>query len=93
MIRTVSILIALIATTFFVPFWAQIAVYLIALFLIPHRTALLIPAIVADAWYSPYHGLRLEDNKMFFVVLGMLVIFTTIMRTTRISHHYGLEKK
>jgi hypothetical protein len=54
---------------------------------------LIIPAIIADAWYAPEHRLTIADNKMLLLVLGMVALFTLVVRTTRISQRYGLEKK
>lgn len=93
MLRTSIAIIILIGATFFVPFWLQGLLYVVCLFVVRYRLVLIIPAIIADAWYAPEHRLTIADNKMLLLVLGMVALFTLVVRTTRISQRYGLEKK
>jgi uncharacterized membrane protein YbhN (UPF0104 family) len=67
--------------------------YVIFLFVVQYRIALVIPALVADAWYAPVRDFSMHTNKMLLLAVGMVLIFTAVVRTTRISQRYGLEKK
>ncbi len=93
MVRTIIALLILIVATFFAPIWLQGLLYVACLFIVRYRLVLIIPAIIADAWYAPEHHLTVSDNKMLLLVLGMVALFTVVVRTTRISQRYGLEKK
>lgn len=93
MIRTIVVVVILFLATLFLPFWAQIALYLFAIVITPHRAWLLLPALFADAWYSPVRSFSIYNNKTVLLVLAMLIIYFFIIRNTRVTQTYGLEKK
>lgn len=93
MIRTILALIVLFLATFFLPFWAQAVLYVVAILAVRHRIWLLLPALFADLWYSPLRSLSLHNNKTVVLVLGMLVVYFVIVRNTRVTQTYGLPKK
>ena len=93
MIRSFIAILALFVATLFLPFWVQIAFYLLAILLFRYKFLFLIPAILADAWYAPSHNLSLQNNKTFLLVAGMLVVYFFIIKNTRTTQKYGLEKK
>lgn len=93
MVRTLIALIVLFLATFLLPFWVQIILYVVAIFLVRYHVLLLIPALFADAWYAPSRELSFANNKTSLVVLGLIIVYLFIMSTTRIKERYGLEKK
>lgn len=93
MLRAIVAIAILFVATFFLPFWVQGVLYIVAIFLIRHRVLLLLPALFADAWYAPAHTLSPSDNKTFLIVLGMLIVYFLIVKNTRIIQKYDLEKK
>ena len=93
MIRSSIIVAILVGATFFVPVWMLLVLYGVALFFTPHRWLLVIPAVLFDAWYAPSHSLTFSNNRMLVIVLGMIIVFSVGLTTTRISQRYGLEKK
>lgn len=93
MLRTSIAVGILIGATFFTPVWLQICLYVIFLFVVRYRIALVIPALVADAWYAPARDFSIHSNTMLLLAVGMVLVFMAVVRTTRISQRYGLEKK
>jgi hypothetical protein len=93
MLRTLLILIILVIATLLLPFYLQIPIYIISLFLMRYRSLILIPAIVADSWYAPSIGFSVFYNKTFLFALSILFVHFIIIRFTRISQYYDLEKK
>ncbi len=93
MIRTLIAIVIIFLATLFLPFWVQIIFYILAVILVPHRTFLLIPALFADAWYSPVRDISPANNKTALLVLGMIIVYLIVIRRTRISQNYGLPKK
>lgn len=93
MLRTILAVIILICGTFFLPFWLQILLYVVAIVFVKYNLFLLLPALLADAWYAPSRNISLVNNKTFLIVAGIILIYLLIIRTTRISERYGLEKK
>lgn len=93
MLRTILFVGFIIFATFFLPFWAQIIIYILGLFLIPYKVALLLGAILSDTLYSPLRSLSFDNNKTTIFVLVLLFIYFIIRNNTRITQRYGLEKK
>ncbi|MEK7227735.1 MAG: hypothetical protein AAB681_00055 [Patescibacteria group bacterium] len=93
MLRSIVAVIILLIATFFLPFWVQAGLYVLALFFVRYKILLLLPAIFADAWYAPTHTLSFSNNKIFLLVLFMLIIYFLVIRNTRITQKYDLEKK
>ena len=93
MIRTTFAIVIIFLATFFLPFWAQIILYVLAIILVKYRAFLLVPALFADAWYSPVRDISPINNKTALLVLVMIVVYLLIIRRTRISERYGLPKK
>lgn len=93
MIRTTFAIVIIFLATFFLPFWAQIILYVLAIILVQYRAFLLVPALFADAWYSPVRDISPINNKTALLVLVMIVVYLLIIRRTRISERYGLPKK
>jgi hypothetical protein len=79
MLRTLLFLAFIIVATIFLPFWLQAILYVLALFVIPNKIFLILPAIIADAWYSPVRAFSFENNKTTIFVIALLFV--------------GLEKK
>ena len=93
MVRTILLVLVLCAAVLFVPLWCQLVFFAVALFVTPYRIALLIPAFLADAWYTPTHSVGIASNMMVVGALVAIGLFEVLVRTTRISQYYGLEKK
>jgi hypothetical protein len=93
MIRTLLFLICVVFATIFLPFWFQAILYVLALFFVPKKIFIILPAIIADAWYSPVRDFSFENNKTTVFVIGILIFYFLIINNTRISQRYGLEKK
>jgi hypothetical protein len=93
MLRTLLFLVFIVVATVFLPFWLQAVFYILALFFIPNKIFLLLPAMIADAWYSPVRTFSFENNKTTLFVIALLFFYFLIVNNTRISQKYGLEKK
>jgi hypothetical protein len=93
MVRTVIAICVIMVATFFLPFWSQLLLYAVGIFLVRHHIALLVPALFADAWYAPARNLSFDNNKTVLIVLGMIIVYSLVIRNTRITQTYGLEKK
>ena len=93
MIRTGIAVAVIFFATFFLPFWVQILLYVVAIILVRYQALLLLPALFSDAWYSPVRNFELSNNKTTLVVFGLIIVYLFIMKTTRIGARYGLEKK
>lgn len=93
MAKTIAALLMLIFAILYLPFWVQIALFVLAVAFIPFKIALVIPALFADAWYAPERSLSLSDNRMLLIVLGLLLVYQLLIKTTRIGLFYGVEKK
>lgn len=94
MIRSLIALGILVVATFFLPVWAQLILYAIVLCSVKYGWGIIIPALLSDAWYAPVHTLfSLRSNMMTLLALCMVLVYTVLIRSTRISQQYGLEKK
>jgi hypothetical protein len=93
MLRTLAAIVIIFCATFFLPFWVQIGLYVIAIILVQYRAFLLVPALFADAWYSPIRDISPANNKTALLVLIMIVVYLLILSKTRITEKYGLPKK
>ncbi len=93
MIRTIGAVVILFLATFFLPFWVQGILYLLAVLTVRHRVLLLLPAFFADAWYAPVRTFSVHNNKTVLIVIGMILIYVAIVRNTRVTQTYGLPKK
>ncbi|MBP6857599.1 MAG: hypothetical protein KBC11_00160 [Candidatus Pacebacteria bacterium] len=93
MIRTIFYLVILFGATLFLPFWIQITLYLIGFFIIKHKVSMLAPALFADIWYAPSDTISLGNYKTFLIILGFLIIYFLISKTTRVREKYDFEKK
>jgi hypothetical protein len=93
MVRTILAIIILFCAALFLPFWLQVTLYVVAIIFVRHRVFLLLPALLSDAWYAPVRNFNIASNKTFLLVAGMILVYLLIIRTTRISERYGLEKK
>lgn len=93
MLRALLFLAFIVVATIFLPFWLQAILYVLALFVIPNKIFLILPAIIADAWYSPVRTFSFENNKTTLFVIALLFVYFLIVNNTRISQKYGLEKK
>ncbi len=91
--KTLAAVVVLFFAVFFLPFWIQVVLFVLSILLVPHRVFLLVPALFADAWYAPVRSISLNNNKTTLFVLGLIIIYTIIIRTTRVSQKYGLEKE
>ena len=93
MVRTILAVITLFCAALFLPFWLQVALYVVAIIFVRHRAFLLLPALLSDTWYAPVRSFTVSNNKTFLLVSVMILVYLLIIRTTRISERYGLEKK
>lgn len=58
--------------TFWLPLWSQVAIFIISLFLLNNQFLLIIPAIFADALYSPN---LYSINGFKYTLFAILFIF------------------
>lgn len=93
MLRTIVFVLILFISILFLPFWIQVCLYFLAILFSKHRIIMLIPAIFADVWYAPYNYVSFATSKNFLIVLGMLLIYYLIIRTTRVKENYVFQKK
>lgn len=90
MIRTIVAVILIFLATFLLPFWVQLILYVVAIIFVENRVLLLLPALFADAWYSPSRSFDPMNNKTVLLVAVMIIIYLVIIRRTRIAQSNGL---
>ncbi|MCC7436329.1 hypothetical protein IT402_00415 [Candidatus Nomurabacteria bacterium] len=93
MLRSIFYIAVLFVATVFLPFWAQMVIFVYAIFVIKHKILVLAPALFADIWYAPHTGLFLNNNKTFLLVSLILLVYFLVVRTTRVRQKYDFEKK
>lgn len=93
MVRILIALLVLFVAMLYTPLWLQIALYIVAVIITPHRILLLIPAVFADVYYAPTEALSLYNLKTTLFVGGLLVVHFIIMTKTRVGLLYGVSKK
>lgn len=93
MTRTFVYLAILFGATLFLPFVVQILLYLVGFFVIKHKYMMLAPALFADIWYAPKDTISVANYKTFLMILGFLIIYFLISKTTRVREKYDFEKK
>ncbi len=91
MIRTIIGIVLLLGAILWLPLWAQIVLFALAILIVPHRFFLVIPAIVSDALYAPGSHLTFTSHWMTLLVLAMLGLHFIITKSLRIPTVYGLE--
>lgn len=91
--KSLLVLTILVLGILFVPFWVQIVLYLISIFLINPKFLLILPAMFSDAWYAPSRDLSISNNKTLLIVFGILIVYYFLLFNTRLIQNYGLEKK
>ena len=92
MIKTGIALIVLIVATIWLPVWAQIALYIIAVILVRHRLLIFIPAVFADTLYTPTTIWHLSAHRYVILVAVLLIGFYLVITKTRIGQLYAMEK-
>lgn len=92
MIRTAIVTLALVVAVLYLPLWLQLALFVVAVFVVSHRLALFIPAIVADALYAPTASFGLHSVAMTALVAVLLALRWALIHKTRFGTMlYGLE--
>ena len=91
MVRIFLGILLLLAAVLWFPLWVQIALFVLAIIIVPYRFFLIIPAIVSDALYAPGSALSIRSHWMTLLVLTLLGIHYFIMKKLRIRTLYGLE--
>lgn len=89
---TVLAITVLIAMVLYMPWWVQGIAFVIAVVIVPYRLSVLVPALIADAWYAPDPALSFSMLKTTLFVSVVLVIYWIIMTQTRVRHVYAMEK-
>jgi hypothetical protein len=85
------VLFALMMAVLFLPLWVQLILFFIALWVIPIRLALFLPAILSDALYGT--GALSPHAFMFTAVVAVLLVlrWLLITQTRFASMVYGVE--
>lgn len=91
MIRSLLGGLILFFAIFFMPVWAQIVLFVGAVFLLPNRWVFVIPAVVYDTVYSNSYDFAFSNFKMTIIVLIAIVVSEIMIRTMRVEK-YVLEK-
>jgi hypothetical protein len=92
MIQTIAALCALVIAVLFVPLWVQLVLFAVAVWVIPHRYALFIPAVFSDVLYSVSGQFSFDALTMTLVVSVLLIVRWLLMTQTRFtSVLYGME--
>jgi hypothetical protein len=91
MIRTIVGVILLIGAVLWLPVWVQLALFAIAVIVLPYRFFVIIPAIISDALYAPTTRFSLVTHWSTLIVIAMLGIHWYVMKKMRLQHVYGLE--
>jgi hypothetical protein len=86
MIRTIIALLVLCAAILWLPLAVQMALFVVAIILVPYRLAILVPAVFSDALYGPASTLSIGQLKMTILVLVLLLVHWFIRTHTRIRY-------
>lgn len=89
MIRATVALLTIISAVIWLPVWAQLGLFVVAILLVKYRLVMLIPAIFADALYAPTVHLSIFNFKMTIFVLTLLLIYWLVITQTRIGVLYA----
>lgn len=92
MIKVLISVVIAICAIFWLPLWAQLAIFCMLIIITPYRFLLLVPAIMADALYAP-SGISILHAKYTLFVLVLLLLWWVITTKTRLREVYVLEKK
>jgi len=93
MVRTILILCVIVAAILWLPVWVQIALFAIAILAFPYRLVLFVPALIADARYTPDTTFTHVHFTMTLIVGAMLALWVVVRRRTRIGYSYVSKKK
>ncbi len=92
--RSVAIAILLCMSALFLPVWASITAFIVALFVAPQRLVLFIPAILSDVLYAPDSRIAPFAMLMTLFVAVLLVAHWLLVTQTRVLQIiYGVEAK
>lgn len=86
MIRTISAVVVLCAAILWIPLGFQVALFCLAVIVVPYRLALFVPAVMADALYAPTGVWAVGHFKMTILVALLLVLQWFISTHTRIGY-------
>lgn len=78
----------LLLATMWTPVWVQVLAYCIACVVLQYRWVLCIPAIYADAAYTPYPVTSLHSHRYLVMVLVLLCVWWLLIRFTRLGALY-----
>ncbi len=94
MIRTIVATFFLCLAVLFTAWWVQIILFVIALFLVKYKVALIIPAVLSDVLYGPSSSWSFGESVATLFVLGSLLVYWFLITKTRLmTIIYGVEKK
>lgn len=91
MTRTLAAIVLIGVAIFIAPLWLQYSLFVLSIIFVRHNILLLIPAMFADALYAPYTGI-LTGYTNTLIVAVLLLVYTVIMKKTRVGTLYDVAK-
>ena len=83
----------MIAAVLWLPWWIQVAVCIVGIFLAPYPLMLVVTAVVSDVLYAPGTGPWIANARATIGVLCIVLLYITVTRNTRFGQLYAVEKK
>lgn len=93
MIRSLIGVLILLGACFWLPVWAQISLFVGAVFLLPNRWIFILPAVFYDTLYSPTNTLSFSNFKMTIIAFIAIVVCELMIRNMRIGDKYDVLEK
>jgi hypothetical protein len=92
MIRTGAVILILLCAVLYVPLWVQAVLFVVALCIVRRLPYMLVlPAIVSDALYAPYHMTDPRAHIATIIILGVIIGWQWTLKKLRLAEWYGLE--
>ena len=89
MIRTILVVLVLVAAVFWLSLWMQTVLFIIGLLVARYYMLIIIPAILSDVLYAPTARLTVMQLKMTFLVGIVSTLYWLVLHKTRIGEQYG----
>ena len=83
--RTISFAVLCIVSMLYLPWWATVVCFVLAIFLSPGMLVFLILAAIYDTAFSRNPGFHIHGLVLFSITCGAAVVRYLVMRYTRLA--------
>ncbi|MEI6022765.1 MAG: hypothetical protein WCQ32_02910 [bacterium] len=91
-LRIVALSILCIVAIVYLAWWAQVVIFVAAVFLSTTSIVFLLLAAISDSIFGPHNGFHFASLFLFWIVLGSVLLRWVLLRYTRLGNLYD-EKK